>query len=289
MKKFFQASFALAVLATGIAASAPNVEAATFSDVRPADHFYKAVTTLSDCGIIKGYTDGTFKPYQNVTRGQAAKIIAGALGLDTENVKNPNFSDVPTTNEYYGAIAALANAGIISGYPDGTFKPDAPVKRYHIAKILSNAFNLQLPQYVGFKSFPFTDVDNSGYEEYVYRLYLYNITSGTTPTTFGGNDYVTRGQLAKFVLKCIQLNEVLTEVESDDTTTSTSTSTETGTTSTSSSNTPAYIITPDGKAIPNPAIDYEGYLRAMGIYDDDKSIEIKVDGQPKDPRPIIKY
>ena len=145
----------------------------------------------------KGFTDGTFKPNQSVTRGQAAKIIAGVLGLDTQNVKNPGFKDVTTANPYYGAIAALANAGIINGYPDGTYKPDEPVQRNHMAKIIANAFDLEPTS--GAKN-PFTDV-HGNYVGYVTALYENGVTTGRTATTFGGNANVTRGQLAAFVIR----------------------------------------------------------------------------------------
>ncbi|WP_096550471.1 S-layer homology domain-containing protein [Ureibacillus thermosphaericus] len=112
-KKYFNATLAAAVVASGAVVATPTAEAASFPDVKSSDYFNEAVKSLTDRGIIKGFPDGTFKPYQNVTRGQAAKIIAGVLGLDTVNVKNPGFSDVSTTNEYYGAIAALANANVI--------------------------------------------------------------------------------------------------------------------------------------------------------------------------------
>lgn len=274
-KKMIYASFLAASLAAGVVVAEPKVEAATFSDVHANDYFYEAVTKLSEKGIISGYNDGTFKPYQNVTRGQAAKIIANAIGLDVKNVANPHFSDVPITSEYYGAIAALANKGIISGYSDGTFKPNAFVQRYHIAKILVKAFDLQSPHKGSdVLTLPFTDIENSEYEEYIDRLYVYNITSGTTPTTFGGNSYITRGQLAKFVLKCKELNETPNKMDGNNHSTN------------NENSVPAYTTTPDGKKIPNPAIDYEGYLKAMeGMWEGEDDV-YRVDGPVDNTIPI---
>jgi hypothetical protein len=198
-KSYFHAALA-ATVAVSAAIVAPTgfAEAASFPDVKSTDYFYEAVTSLTERGIIKGFPDGTFKPYQSVTRGQAAKILAGVLGLDTNNVKNPGFTDVSTSNEYYGAIAALANAGIINGYPDGTFKPNAPIHRNHMAKILALAFGLKASPTA---TTPFTDLNHQEYEGYIKALYENKITTGMTPTTFGGTSNVTRGQFATFVFR----------------------------------------------------------------------------------------
>ena len=119
--KVFAATATIAAIVAPISASA----ATSFGDVKGNDYFAEAIQSLTERGIINGYSsDHTFRPYKEVTRGQAAKMIAGALGYDIKNVKNPHFKDVPTTHEFYGAIAALADHGIINGYASTqTFKP----------------------------------------------------------------------------------------------------------------------------------------------------------------------
>jgi len=208
-KSYFHAALA-ATVAVSAAIVAPTgfAEAASFPDVKSTDYFYEAVTSLTERGIIKGFPDGTFKPYQSVTRGQAAKILAGVLGLDTNNVKNPGFTDVSTSNEYYGAIAALANAGIINGYPDGTFKPNAPIQRNHMGKILALAFGLKASPTA---TTPFTDLNHQEYEGYIKALYENKITTGMTPTTFGGTSNVTRGQFATFVFRAEKVTKPTTD------------------------------------------------------------------------------
>ena len=202
-KKYFNATVVTVLVGSGAIVVGPNAEASTtFPDVKPADYFYDAVNSLAERGVVNGFPDGTFKPNQSVTRGQAAVIIAGVLGLDTQNVKKPGFKDVTTANTYYGAIAALANAGIINGYPDGTYKPGEPVQRNHMAKIIANAFDLEPTS--GAKN-PFTDVHRN-YVGYVTALYESGVTTGRTATTFGGNANVTRGQLATFVIRAENVN-----------------------------------------------------------------------------------
>ncbi len=198
-KKYFNATLAATVAASGVTFVAPTETKASalFSDVSKNNNFYNEITSLAEREIIKGYSDGTFRPGANVTRGQAAKIIAGVLGLDTKNVKNPNFKDVKSTNAYYGAIAALVNAGIINGYGDGTFKPFEPVKRNHMAKIIAGAFELKTTP--GYNT-PLKDIGGE-YADYITALYEYGVTTGKTKTTFDGFSNVSRGQLAAFVVR----------------------------------------------------------------------------------------
>lgn len=195
---YFKAITAMAVAASAVVVVAPTVsEASSFSDVKPSHQFYDAIQSLSERGIINGFQDGTFKPGQNLTRGQAAKIIAGVLQLDTKNVMNPNFKDIPVSHQYYGAIAALKQAGIIDGYEDGTFRQGANIQRNHVAKIIANALNLKAENV---DSLPFTDV-RTDYKEAIAALFENNVTTGKTATLFDGSSNVTRGQMAAFITR----------------------------------------------------------------------------------------
>ncbi len=169
--------------------------ATIFSDVSPGTEVGKAVTNLVDRGVISGYKDGTYRPNEVVTRAQAAKILSGVLKLDTKNA-SVHFSDVPESYEHYGAIAALAERKILNGYADGTFKPNSPITRGQMAKILTNAFRISGV----FQTLPFSDIaKDSETFGYVNALYSYAITTGTTATTFSPGNHVTRGQLAVFI------------------------------------------------------------------------------------------
>lgn len=196
--KYFNAITAMAVAASAVVVVAPTVsEASSFSDVKPTHQFYDAIKSLSERGIINGFQDGTFKPGQNLTRGQAAKIIAGVLQLDTKNVTNPKFKDIPISHQYYGAIAALKQAGIIDGYEDGTFRQGANIQRNHVAKIIANALNLNAENV---DALPFTDV-RIDYKEAIVALFENNVTTGKTATLFNGSSNVTRGQMAAFITR----------------------------------------------------------------------------------------
>ena len=194
-KKYATATAAVVVAATIVAM--PTDAATKFPDLNEGQYFYNDVLALQERGIINGYSDGTFKPNNTLTRGQAAKMIAGFLELDTENVPDPNFTDISSSNQYYGAIAALKAAGIIDGYEDQTFRHNEPIKRNHMAKIIVNATGLQAknPELL-----PFTDISDS-YKSYIAALYENKVTTGKTPTTFEGSKNVTRGQMAAFIIR----------------------------------------------------------------------------------------
>lgn len=201
-QKIFVATVASTVAIGTIAVAVPvHAKASEFSDVKNIEshHFYEAVRSLAARGIVNGFSDGTFKPHQSVTRGQLSSVLARTLGLDINNVGNPGFKDVKVTNPHYGAIAALVEAGIIDGYNDKTFRPGEPVTRAHIAKMISIGFNLEDVQLT---NSPFRDVRaEHWYADYVQALITHQITTGTTPTTFAPNAFVTRGQMASFIVR----------------------------------------------------------------------------------------
>src|SRR5690606_12690157 len=114
--------------------------AAGFPDVNDANRFYNEIQYLLDEGVITGFNDGRFHPKKDVTRGQAAIMLGKALNyaggqLDTK------FKDVDESVISSGYITELARAGIISGYPDGTFKPNKTVTRAEMALFISRAFD----------------------------------------------------------------------------------------------------------------------------------------------------
>ncbi|WP_394235059.1 S-layer homology domain-containing protein [Niallia oryzisoli] len=190
-----------------------NVEASgkKFKDVVEQEFYYEAVNVLTGNQVLNGYSDGTFKPGNKITRAEVAKIIAEAIGIDTTNVINPNFTDVSKGAWYYPSVAALSNAKIIGGYGDQSFKPDAEITRAEMAKILVEAYDSldKLPSSKG----KFTDVEeNSWYAGYIAGLIHKEITNGRTPTTFDPNGLLTRGEAATFVYRTENLSSTIKAV-----------------------------------------------------------------------------
>lgn len=204
-QKLFRATLATTVATGALVAAVPafsvtaDAKSTSFSDVKEGHHFYEGVMNLTARGVINGYTDGTYRPGENITRAQAAKILASALDLDTKNVKDPGFKDVKKGHRFYGEIAALVDAGVIKGFNDGTFRPDGNLTRSQMSQLLVLGFDFEVEKH---SNLPFKDV-NSGhwFANYIQTLYSNEITAGTTATTFSPDAIVTRGQVAAFVYK----------------------------------------------------------------------------------------
>ncbi|MER1985563.1 MAG: S-layer homology domain-containing protein [Solibacillus sp.] len=200
MKKRLFAVFSVLVLACSLPLSSTlAVSKKQFSDVPSSKYFAEAVYDLAERNIIGGYPDGTFKPGNSITRGQAAAIIAKLMKLDTDNVKNPGFKDVSKGSGYYKAIAAMAEKGIIRGYEDGRFGTNDPITRAQMASILVKAFDLPRYDFSSQKS-PFEDVKRgTGHDPNILNIYRLGITGGTSADRFSPNVSITRGQAAKMM------------------------------------------------------------------------------------------
>ncbi|SFP50608.1 S-layer homology domain-containing protein [Oscillibacter sp. PC13] len=151
MKKFLSLVLALVMTMSLVTISAGAKDFTDNSKIT----YEEAVAVVSEIGVVDGYTDGSFNPQNNLTRGAAAKIIcnlilgpttASALSADTAP-----FKDVPATHEFAGYIAYCAQQGIISGYADGTFRPAAPLTGYAFLKMLLGGlgYDAQIEGFVG--------------------------------------------------------------------------------------------------------------------------------------------
>lgn len=120
-----------------------TVEAKIFVDVPNDILEYQAITVLSDRGIINGYNDGSFGGLNKVTRAELSKIL---LLASKKNLRqsgfSKTFSDVTTDTWFYPYVNSAAGFEIVSGYPDGSFKPLAEVNTAEFLKMVSKTFNL---------------------------------------------------------------------------------------------------------------------------------------------------
>lgn len=101
-----------------------------FSDVPVTSPYYKAISWGVSQGINAGYTDGTFRPTQSISRESMALYLyrlAGSPAYTPPAVSK--FSDVPVTSTYYKAISWGVSQGINLGYTDGTFRPRNAITR----------------------------------------------------------------------------------------------------------------------------------------------------------------
>ncbi len=173
----------------------------SFSDVQPGDYFYEAVRYLYCMGAVSGYGDGTFRPYNVTTRAQLTKIIVLAEGWPIDTKGGPHFTDVPSSNPFYDYIETAYNHAIITGYQDGTFRPDNSVTRAQLSKIIVNAQGWPIDATGGPH---FTDVPSSNpFYGFIETAYNHAIITGYQDGTFRPDNSATRGQISKIVYQAI--------------------------------------------------------------------------------------
>ena len=205
----------------GGATATPTVCSVSFNDVLPSDTFYPFIMCLACRDIISGYADGTFRPNNNITRGQIAKMVSNSAGFN-DPVDGQSYEDVPFGSPFYVFIERLSQRGHMGGYQCGLrttepcvppanrpyFRPNESATRGQISRITSNAAGFNEPVSGQF----YTDVDESNpfYSE-IMRLTNRSVMSGypcggpgepcdpqDRPYFRWGNP-VTRGQASKIV------------------------------------------------------------------------------------------
>lgn len=201
MKKLIaQISLLLLLGSNFTVASAAN----PFSDV-PANHWaYDAVTMLAADGINQGYGDGTFRGDRNITRYEAATMLAKILvsRSDTVDGGDISFFDVPYGHWARDSVALLSSAEISQGYSDGSFRGDRNITRYEMAVMVSKLVSGSSE--MSTSAMPFIDVPEGHWAaESVKMLASNGINEGYGDGTFRGDRYITRYEAAIMLAKAM--------------------------------------------------------------------------------------
>ncbi len=104
-----------------------------------------AISTLAEEEILSGNSDGSFAPDRSLNRAEFAKIMVKATGVDEFVPLHSSFPDVKVTDWFFRYVETARYHGWLSGYPDGTFRPGNKINRAEVAKIVANAFGLEIP------------------------------------------------------------------------------------------------------------------------------------------------
>ena len=99
-----------------------------------------ALNTADHYAYLMGYPDGTVRPGGSITRAEATTIFFRLLTEESRSqfwATENRYSDVSTGQWYNNAVSTMTRAGIVNGYPDGTFRPNAPITRAEMAKIIA--------------------------------------------------------------------------------------------------------------------------------------------------------
>ena len=171
----------------------------TFTDIDSSHWAYNAISHLAANFILNGYLDGSFKPEHNITRAEFAKIIVSASNKYDYSATS-SFTDVSEKDWYYTYVASAYKNGYITGYPDGSFRPDDNITRADICTIVGRATGkILLAPGISAKSFS----DMEQIPEYaincVVALTGDGIVNGYNDGSFRPRAYATRAQTAKII------------------------------------------------------------------------------------------
>ncbi|WP_115994636.1 S-layer homology domain-containing protein [Cohnella lupini] len=184
----------------GEAAAATKNENKTFSDTSghwATDDIAIAVRLL----IVDGYKDNTFRPNAPVTRAEISAMIVRALGL-TPNPSSSVFKDTGS-NWAAGYIGSLAEKGVVTGYKDGSFKPDAAITRAELVAIIGRVLNLSA--LATDARADFTDVsDDYWAASTIEQAYSAKLVKGTSSSTFAPNGKTTRAEAVTLIVRALE-------------------------------------------------------------------------------------
>lgn len=183
-----------------------------FTDIAGSLH-ESDILTIWRADITQGCWADRYCPNDPVSRWQMAVFLVRALGLSTEG--HPNAFPDDDGHPFEGHINAVAAAGITTGYPDGTFKPDGLVDRSQMAGFLLRALGVLVEEdhssseHAGPWQPVFSDVpDGQWYSGLVVHLAEHGITLGCNAegTRYCPLDPVTRAQMASFLVRAFGLS-----------------------------------------------------------------------------------
>lgn len=203
MKKLMFRNIAVLAVIAVLGLSCPSTSGAAeteFTDV--SDRYLAAVAYLTANQLASGVTATKFGVDLQIERGNAAIILANALGLSDDEAPESGFKDVPARGKE--AVNALKQAGIVNGKNAAQFGFNDLLKRGEIALMLAHpaAYDLQADP----ADLPFTDV-SARYQEAIAALAAHGVTNGKSATKFGTDDPLTRGAFAIFIHKAEMLGE----------------------------------------------------------------------------------
>lgn len=159
---------------------------------------------------LLGYEDGTVRPNGSISRAEVATVLFRLLkdNVRMQNLTKDNaYSDVPDTAWYAAAVSTLSKMGVISGYPDGTFRPNAPITRAEFAAMIA-----RFDETAKSADTPFTDISGHWAENAIGKAYGNGWVEGSSKTVFCPESNLTRAETATLLNRVLHR---LPEKESD--------------------------------------------------------------------------
>ena len=159
---------------------------------------------------LLGYENGTVRPNGSISRAEVATVLFRLLKDDVrmQNLTKDNaYSDVSDTAWYAAAVSTLSKMGVISGYPDGTFRPNAPITRAEFAAMIA-----RFDETAKSADTPFTDISGHWAKNAIGKAYGNGWVEGSSKTVFCPESNLTRAETATLLNRVLHR---LPEKESD--------------------------------------------------------------------------
>ena len=191
-----------------------KIRAHIFTDV-PSDFWAaNSISTVTKANLMKGYSDGTFRPNQPMTREEVAALFNNITDDGTAAFLSSKFKDITSDRWSALAIESVARKNIISGYGDNTYKPEKYMSRQEFAVVADNYIH-----YLGYTTEDPTALDNIAYgdqkfvapwaQDAVRELAYLGFTNYAPGTLFNPEKYVTRAEAAEIAYRMTQTEQAL--------------------------------------------------------------------------------
>jgi len=191
-----------------------KIRAHIFSDV-PSDFWAaNSISTVTKANLMKGYSDGTFRPNQPMTREEVAALFNNITDDGTAAFLSNKFKDITSDRWSALAIESVARKNIISGYGDETYKPEKYMSRQEFAVVADNYIH-----YLGYTTEDPTALDSIAYgdqkfvapwaQDAVRELAYLGFTNYAPGTLFNPEKYVTRAEAAEIAYRMTQTEQAL--------------------------------------------------------------------------------
>ncbi len=187
-----------------------------YSDLHNQDWYNDDVYYLSTKGVIKGYSDGEFKPNKSINRAEFTKLIIKTLEAngyidstyDYSISMEDSITDIEEYSWYEQPVGKARKAGIISGYKDKTFRPEANISRAEAAQVIANIIKIYrlkstLPKPPNFRDVKPTD----WYFNAINTVSSNRIMTGKNEQVFAPNKNLTRAEAAKIIRNLLRMIE----------------------------------------------------------------------------------
>ena len=186
----------------------PEEPAMPFTDVNENDWFYDVVLYAYDNGLMTGVSSTEFAPNQTTTRGMIVSMLARLEGVTS--AEDAGFADVAANDWYATAVNWAASVGVVNGYEDDTFRPNAPITREQMAAILYN-----YADYKGYDVSARADLSDyadaasisSWAEDVLAWANAEGLINGMTATTIDPQGATTRAQTAAMFERFLTAHE----------------------------------------------------------------------------------